>query len=185
MEQNKPCECGCGISILSRDSRGRNRRFAKGHAIAHINRNRTPEHSAKLGASKRANFEAQFADGIRTCAACQEDKPLESYLLKSKNKYSAQCRQCRTPAYKPIYNIQYQYKVSEEEAIALYEQEFCDICGGQANRVDHNHATGEVRGKLCHGCNTTLGFMKDDPNLLIAAAAYLLKSTNVLGEVKA
>jgi hypothetical protein len=39
--------------------------------------------------------------------------------------------------------------------------------------VDHDHVTGAVRGLLCHGCNTALGLMREDPTGL---AAYIEKS---------
>ena len=47
----------------------------------------------------------------------------------------------------------------------------CAICGGEVDRlrVDHDHETGGVRGLLCHGCNTALGLMADDPERLLAA----------------
>jgi hypothetical protein len=55
----------------------------------------------------------------------------------------------------------------------------CAICQGPHRgrgkfyHVDHDHKTGDVRGLLCHYCNTAIGSLKDDPALLEKAAAYL------------
>ncbi|MFC5834657.1 endonuclease domain-containing protein [Nonomuraea insulae] len=61
----------------------------------------------------------------------------------------------------------------------------CAICGqGEPNEpgrarsmfylaVDHCHKTGEVRGLLCRKCNSAIGLLNDDPELLIRAISYL------------
>lgn len=56
----------------------------------------------------------------------------------------------------------------------------CAICHSKApgkTRTrwlrDHDHATGLLRGVLCHNCNVGLGHFKDSPEMLEAAADYL------------
>lgn len=56
----------------------------------------------------------------------------------------------------------------------------CAICKrpdslGRQLALDHDHKTGKKRGLLCGKCNSVLGYMEDDPALLIAAAQYLLE----------
>ena len=39
--------------------------------------------------------------------------------------------------------------------------------------LDHDHSTGKVRGILCQNCNVAIGLLRDNPDLLRAAAEYL------------
>lgn len=63
----------------------------------------------------------------------------------------------------------------------------CAICGREPVQYkgdqwtkprlyqDHDHTTGQVRGLLCHHCNTAIGHLRDDPQLLLNAIEYLSK----------
>ena len=58
----------------------------------------------------------------------------------------------------------------------------CPICSSSHfNKplvVDHNHLTLEVRGLICHNCNSGIGFLRDCPNLLQKALQYLKFKTH-------
>lgn len=41
--------------------------------------------------------------------------------------------------------------------------------------IDHDHATGKIRGLLCKSCNSALGLFEDNVDFLRSAIDYLLK----------
>mgnify|MGYP001608010081 CR=1 FL=1 len=54
----------------------------------------------------------------------------------------------------------------------------CAICRGpfsssKSTHADHSHTTGQQRGVLCGRCNWGLGYFRDNPKFLTAAAKYL------------
>ena len=71
------------------------------------------------------------------------------------------------------------YGITQEEVQLLVEQQnnSCAICLTQFTKtphVDHDHATGKVRGLLCTICNFGLGLVKDDTNLLEILSSYII-----------
>lgn len=56
----------------------------------------------------------------------------------------------------------------------------CAICNsppapGKILCVDHNHATGKLRGLLCTNCNTALGLLKESPATAESLIRYIKK----------
>ena len=69
------------------------------------------------------------------------------------------------------------YNVANEK-----QKELCAICvlsSDKALSADHDHATNVPRELLCNSCNLLLGYGKESPTVLEAAAAYLRKHGRV------
>lgn len=73
----------------------------------------------------------------------------------------------------------YGLTAEQDERIIEWQGGRCAICrratgASKALAVDHNHATGEVRGRLCSTCNQMIGRWGEDPLVFVRAALYLL-----------
>lgn len=65
--------------------------------------------------------------------------------------------------------------VSQNQKCAICGSETPDRGGAESFDVDHDHATGKVRGLLCKHCNLMLGNAKDSTSTLESAITYLKK----------
>lgn len=84
----------------------------------------------------------------------------------------------RSHKYRQLYGI----TLERFEEMRTSQKCSCAICGKHESQnknkklfVDHNHNTGKVRELLCHGCNTGIGLLQDDVDLLQKAMDYLIK----------
>jgi hypothetical protein len=73
----------------------------------------------------------------------------------------------------------YGLQPGEYGRIYLYQGQVCAICGRatgatRALSVDHDHATGLVRGLLCRPCNDLLGHIRDQVSVARRIVRYLL-----------
>lgn len=79
------------------------------------------------------------------------------------------------------YRKQYGISLKEYKDLKNKQNNKCAICGdsnphGRGRwHIDRCHTTGEVRGLLCHNCNTAVGLFKDDTNIINSAINYLKK----------
>lgn len=73
--------------------------------------------------------------------------------------------------------IREKYKITRDDYDRMVsdQQGRCAICHSEHPQlsVDHDHATGTVRGLLCNRCNAGIGFLRDDVDLLRGAIRYL------------
>lgn len=119
----------------------------------------------------------------QACRICSEVKPLSEYEERNDSgKHRTECRDCRATA-----EVARRYSITVPEVLGLYESagNRCQICGTDGKDhatfkrlvVDHDHATGEVRGLLCANCNSGIGQFKDSISLLEAAKQYLQRTS--------
>jgi hypothetical protein len=120
-------------------------------------------------------------EGHRFCRSCQTIKPLAAWTPSASTStgYRSSCKDC-TSARDRRDHLQRTYGLTEADVAAMLEEQggVCAICrGAEPAHVDHDHATGAVRGMLCFRCNAALGQLGDDPEVLVRAARYLLAAT--------
>lgn len=129
------------------------------------------------------------------CKACREVKRKLRYQA-DPDAYKSRCRSWRTvnrdraneiartwraanPDKQRNYFLKATYGITLEAYESLFKSQEgkCKICGqefpDETLVVDHDHQTGAVRGLLCNNCNTGIGYLRDSPDLLLKAIAYL------------
>lgn len=85
------------------------------------------------------------------------------------------------PKQKRDQNLKRRYGISirSYNKLLTHQGGMCAACGGPPGtedgvfRVDHDHATGSVRGLLCLACNAALGNVQDKPATLARLKLYL------------
>lgn len=124
------------------------------------------------------------------CPVCGEKDIVKFYVDKKGRRTNKVCRECHKQACKERWNARspidrwasrnYKYGVTKDFLVALLEKQSgkCAICGEipsteRGLHIDHCHKTKVVRGLLCHGCNTGIGALKEDAEILSNAIKYL------------
>lgn len=111
------------------------------------------------------------------CRTCEEWKDREAFRKSgAKRGHDLDCKACQARALR--LHTRTMAGMSLEAVLAEPgPDDRCEICGsdggGKTLCVDHDHTSGDFRGFLCNGCNSGLGFFKDDPERMRQAAAYI------------
>lgn len=116
------------------------------------------------------------------CKSCENKRIRESNRIAYNKEYAKRKRQENCPKFKRTERNQnlkrfYGITIEDFELMLNNQNGVCKICssdnGGNTLHVDHCHSTGKVRGLLCGKCNTAIGLMNDDIDVLLSAIKYL------------
>lgn len=101
---------------------------------------------------------------------------------KCKNCYSREYMKTRAQTDRRLRRV-YGIGIEEYDRLLAAQGCVCAICGEPERQthkgtlkeltVDHDHETGAVRGLLCHRCNSALGQVQDNTEVLYNAMIYL------------
>lgn len=103
----------------------------------------------------------------------------EKIRAQAKVNYAANPEKYRASALRSKFGM----SVEHYGAMLAWQNGVCAICSADTPGskglkrlfIDHCHASGIVRGLLCHHCNAGIGHFKDDPGVLKKAIVYLQK----------
>jgi hypothetical protein len=139
---------------------------------------------------------------MKNCRTCNIDKPLDSFSMHPQGIYGRhpRCNSCRGIFAKKYYALNRDKILARQRLGKNYHRDglkkfgltpdqyavmlnsqlgVCDICGAkptvQRLAVDHDHKTGKIRGLLCRACNLSLGYLRDNVEVLEKAILYLKK----------
>ncbi|MGR6923085.1 endonuclease VII domain-containing protein [[Actinomadura] parvosata] len=148
----------------------------------------------------------------KQCTRCGETKPRTEFYKAGKpgGKLKSRCKACcdemsrkwakdnaeRVRENRRRMTLFRTYGLMPHEYLLLLEQQggVCAICRQGEPRqpgrtralfwlaVDHCHKTGAVRGLLCQKCNSAIGLLNDDPELLLRANSYLKREGGSVGQ---
>ena len=116
-------------------------------------------------------------DTHRQCRSCLSLISKED-MRKQGKYFRSNCNPCENERIRE-HQLENKYGISLKEYNTLLDAQdgVCAICFGvEKNKklsVDHNHDTGEVRGLLCHKCNSGIGLLGDKVDALQRAIDYL------------
>lgn len=133
------------------------------------------------------------------CKCCKRHLLFENFYLSKNGKRHSICKPCSSKKNKEWYKTpdgqthnrrnllrRRGLTIGQYNDMLAAQGGVCAICqevetkrdprgdgSAQLLGVDHDHKTGAVRALLCDACNKGVGFFRDDPALMRAAAIYV------------
>ena len=125
---------------------------------------------------------------MKTCYVCRQSLSEDNFHKRTyksgKVALQSKCKSCSTSVrrkyYKPHTAIRQKLKLSQQEVDALTAGGMCQNPGCKSTDrrlcIDHDHDSEKPRGLLCHQCNTALGLLGDNLEVILGLSQYLAQS---------
>jgi hypothetical protein len=136
--------------------------------------------SACLFERKTVQYLVPGVEG-KCCGSCRRKWKRQtnpSYAKAADERHRRDAREFRRRHPDRVKNVRlrfaYGIDLSKYQELSVSQQGVCAICKIECKLfVDHDHATGKIRGLLCNACNLLLGKAKDSVEVLTSAVLYL------------
>lgn len=144
---------------------------------------------ARLGPPRTRHSQAprDVPGGHKWCPECGDVKPVVEFPRNraQRSGIGTYCKPCHNEIVRANkekhggarnYHLRRRYGITGEHYDRMLAEQdgLCAICRERpAAHVDHDHASGRVRGLLCFNCNQALGNFSDRTDFMLAAIAYL------------
>lgn len=137
--------------------------------------------------ARRANGRARYARQRPAMLAAAAERRADPEYRERARLYASAWRDANPDRRKGLDLRRHGLSLGQYRAMDDAQDGVCAICARPESRrhqsgrivqlsVDHDHATGRVRGLLCRECNIALGWFGDDPFRVLAAFDYLKRS---------
>lgn len=128
---------------------------------------------------------------LKWCPACKMYKSAGAFPRNraKKDGLAAYCKPCHNRIMKANkerrhgsernYLLKHRYSIDEVTVnwLVLQQRDLCALClAARPHHVDHDHATGSVRGILCFNCNRGIAKFAEDTHLMKRAIEYLQRT---------
>lgn len=138
---------------------------------------------------------------MKTCSRCKIKKEFSAFYknVGTTDGYNNYCKSCQRDyfvANRSRAQASTRAANWKRYGINLTESRYAELLKAQQNRcaiclevksyrlhVDHNHATGQIRGLLCRNCNRGLGYFLEDANIIREAINYLKENSHADSQV--
>jgi len=123
-------------------------------------------------------------DGLNIyCKSCKREY-LQEYAKSDIGKQAQAKYRDKNRAKIREYNLKRNFGINMRKYKKLFKKQEgkCAICETHQSEldrvlaVDHNHENGKIRGLLCSACNKAIGFLKDNPQVILKAHDYVTLS---------